>query len=166
MEKFTPAFCNINEFVQSLCSNLFFLLFGFNPKELNKTLLPVYLGHVPAGSATDQLIHYGQEINSGRFCQFDYGLFGNIFKYGLFTPPSYALKKVTAPVYIFYSSNDLFVSPIDVSKLSEEIPNLKLLYLVQDPLWTHTDYMFGIHAKSKVYNKILRKMKIHSFQHG
>lgn len=136
-----------------------FLLFGFNIKEMNMTLVPVYLGHFPEGFSTYQLIHYGQLINSGRFCQFDEGPIGNLCKYNSFIPPEYQLEKVSAPVYVFYSSNDLFVSPIDVYRFTSEITNLRLRHLVDDPLWTHIDYIIGIDAKTKVYDYILTNMQ-------
>jgi hypothetical protein len=33
---------------------------------LLQTLLPVILGHTPAGASTRQLLHYGQEVESGK----------------------------------------------------------------------------------------------------
>lgn len=45
-------------------------------------------------------------IFAGKFRQYDYGILGNLNKYHEFTPPSYNLKKVTAPVALYYASND------------------------------------------------------------
>lgn len=49
-----------------LCQNFLFALFGYSPDEINASLLPVIMVHIPAGAATRQLIHYGQEIDSGN----------------------------------------------------------------------------------------------------
>lgn len=68
-------------------------------------MLPIVLGHIPAGASTNQMIHFGQGVRSGEFRQYDYGIFGNFKKYGQRTPPSYALDKVTAngkPFGIFF----------------------------------------------------------------
>lgn len=59
------TFCNDDAMTQFLCTNTLFVLCGFNRDNLNTTLLPVLMGHTPAGAATKQIIHYGQEINSG-----------------------------------------------------------------------------------------------------
>jgi hypothetical protein len=32
-----------------------------------QTLLPVILGHVPAGASTKEMVHYGQEVESGMY---------------------------------------------------------------------------------------------------
>lgn len=36
-------------------------------------MLPVLMGHTPAGASVDQVVHYAQGIRSGRFRQFDFG---------------------------------------------------------------------------------------------
>lgn len=61
------SFCNDDALTQFLCTNTLFLICGFNKNNLNTTLLPVIMGHTPAGASTKQLLHYGQEINSGTY---------------------------------------------------------------------------------------------------
>lgn len=55
-------------------------------------------------------MHYAQEILSGYFRKYDYGVIGNLLKYGKVTPPDYALENITAPIALFYSLNDLFAN--------------------------------------------------------
>jgi lysosomal acid lipase/cholesteryl ester hydrolase len=69
-------------------------------------MLPVILGHTPAGASTHTLIHFAQGINSGKFRQFDFGKCGNMKQYGQEEPPQYALQNVTAPVALYWSDND------------------------------------------------------------
>lgn len=45
----------------------------------------------------------------GRFEKFDYGPEKNMVVYGSEIPPEYDLKKVTAPVALYYGKNDLLV---------------------------------------------------------
>ena len=42
--------------------------------------------------------------------RFDHGTIGNLKQYGTTYPSEYNLTMVTAPVYLFYSDNDPFVS--------------------------------------------------------
>jgi len=77
-------------------------------------MLPVILGHTPAGASTHTLIHFAQGINSGKFRQFDYGKKGNIKRYGQEEPPEYPLGNVSAPVALYWSQND-WLAPKDVS---------------------------------------------------
>jgi len=69
-------------------------------------MLPVILGHTPAGASTHTVIHFAQGINSGKFQEFDYGRYENVKRYGQEHPPEYDLTKVTAPVGLFWSDND------------------------------------------------------------
>lgn len=106
LKKLTEPVCRSGRLAETLCENGLFALVGFSYKEMNETLLPAILSHVPAGASTRQLLHYGQEINSGHFRQYDYGLIKNIFNYWSLSPPDYKLHKITAPVYFIYSRND------------------------------------------------------------
>nr|CAD7410796.1 unnamed protein product [Timema cristinae] len=60
------VFCKDDALTQKLCGNVLFLMCGFNQDQLNTTLLPVIMGQLPAGSSTNQLLHYAQGINSGK----------------------------------------------------------------------------------------------------
>lgn len=51
--------------MQPLCSNALFVVCGFNAEQFNATLLPIMMGHTPAGASTKQLLHYAQLVNSG-----------------------------------------------------------------------------------------------------
>lgn len=82
-------------------------------------MLPLILTHTPAGTSVKQLLHYAQEILSGHFRKYDYGIIGNLLKYGKIAPPDYELDNITAPVALFYSLNDWFANVI-VSVLLEQ----------------------------------------------
>ena len=41
-----------------------FLIAGYNKNEMNNTALPYILGHTPAGTSTQNMIHYAQVIMS------------------------------------------------------------------------------------------------------
>jgi len=64
------------------------------------------LVNTPAGASVNQLVHYGQGVNSGKFRMFDHGLIGNMANYGQLTPPDYTLGLVSAPVALHYGDND------------------------------------------------------------
>nr|XP_022910199.1 lipase 1-like [Onthophagus taurus] len=73
-------------------------------------LLPAILSNLPAGISYLQTIHFAQIIKSGHFRRFDYGERINKKKYGTKTPPDYDLKKIRAPMAIFYSDYDWICS--------------------------------------------------------
>lgn len=59
------AICSVDALASLLCSNILFLMFGFNRAQLNTTTLPIIFGHAPAGAATNQVVHFGQLMYSG-----------------------------------------------------------------------------------------------------
>ncbi|KAM0735585.1 Lipase 3 [Formica fusca] len=164
-KKIQQIMCAEKALSQPICSNMMFLIAGFNPDQLDMSLLPVILGHVPAGASTKQLIHYGQLIQSGllispgKFKQFDNGLLQNKKLYNSRTPPIYDVKKIKVPVSLFYSKNDWLANVKDVKKLYSELGNPYSLFLVQDKKFNHLDYMWAIDAKPLVYDPIISLME-------
>jgi lysosomal acid lipase/cholesteryl ester hydrolase len=152
------ALCNQQAITVDICANVLFIIAGFDSAQLNKTLLPAILGHVPAGAATKQILHYGQEVQSAHFRQYDYGMLDNMFIYGQFTPPDYDLRKLTAPVALYYSENDWLAAIVDVEQLASKLPNLLQQYLVPLSDFNHLDYLWAIDADTLVYKPIIEKM--------
>uniref|UniRef100_A0A6P7H2Q2 Lipase 3-like n=1 Tax=Diabrotica virgifera virgifera TaxID=50390 RepID=A0A6P7H2Q2_DIAVI len=140
---------------QVLCKNTLFAMTGFSPKQMNVSDLPLLMAHYPAGASTKQVEHYGQLINSGRFCQYDFTILKNKEHYGQIIPPDYDLSKITAPITLMYSSNDWLAAVVDVEKLAKQLPNLKESYRIPLVTWNHIDYILGKDAPTLVYEKVV-----------
>ncbi|XP_036147183.1 lipase 3 [Monomorium pharaonis] len=157
--------CAEKAVTQVVCSNAMFLVTGFNSKQLDPALLPVILGHVPASTATKQLMHYAQLIKSGtfllpgKFKQYDHGILNNKKIYGTLNPPTYDLSKITAPVHLYYSENDWLSNVKDVEKLYSELSNPSGKTIIADKKFNHVDYMWATDAKKLVYDLVLSEMK-------
>lgn len=159
MRKVGRRVCNRETPLRRLCSNVLFLLGGFNAAQLNESMLPVILGHVPAGASTQQMVHYGQLIQSGRFAQYDDGWLGNRVRYGSFRAPEYDLANVQAPVVLHYSLNDWLADERDVQRLVSELGNVKAVHLVEDRLFNHFDFLWGLDARRLVYERVVKVMQ-------
>jgi len=72
----------------------------------------VILSHDPAGASTKTLMHFNQEIESGKFRQYDYGYEKNLLIYNATEPPDYNLANITVPIALFYSDNDWLASSL------------------------------------------------------
>ena len=96
-----------------------------------QTLVPYILGHEPGGTSARTVWHYGQEINSGKFCKFDHNsMFTNWLAYKSFSPPEYDLKKVDVPVALIWSDNDWLADPkVNFCHLSISTNNLFSIFL-------------------------------------
>lgn len=122
-------------------------------------MVPVMAGHIPAGASRKQLIHFGQLVNSGKFCMYDYGYIKNLMTYGQSEPPSYDLSKVKVPVALYYALNDWLADLKDVQKLIDQLPNIIGKYEIKHPKFNHMDFLFATDAKKLVYEHVIEVMK-------
>lgn len=159
MNRAGQAMCRNKNLAKGVCSNAFFLLAGFDSEELDANLIPEILKRYPAGSSVRQIAHYGQEVMSGKFRQYDHGMLQNVGKYGTRTPPEYELSNVSAPVSLYYGNNDWLAAVEDVEKLRSKLPNVRDYYRVQKPKWNHIDFLWARDAKNTVYDRIVENMK-------
>ncbi|KAG7296058.1 hypothetical protein JYU34_021155 [Plutella xylostella] len=140
---------------QPLCSNILFLIGGWNENQHNATIMPVIMGHTPAGSSTRQFAHYGQGIADKQFRRYDLGRRKNRKRYGSRSPPTYDLKKITTPVFLHYSLSDPLAHVRDVDRLWRELGRPVGKFMVNMQSFSHTDFMWAIDARALIYNRVI-----------
>lgn len=146
----TDTFCSKIGFA---CKNMLHSIVGQDSNLLTKSL-PIILGHMPTTSSTLQLVHYGQLVRSGRFCQFDFGEEKNRETYGTESPPDYNLTKVTVPNVVFFGENDWVADPADVETLISHLPHIHDSNFIKG--FNHLDIIYADTANDLVYSKILK----------
>ncbi|XP_053698633.1 lipase 1-like [Sabethes cyaneus] len=146
--------------VNNLCLNVLFQLAGADPEQIDLKLIPILVGHTPAGAATKQIAHFAQGIRSRLFRRYDHGKIKNLFVYGTPTPPVYNLTQITAPVLVYYALNDFLASPADVDRLSAEIPNLVERLQVAHGKFNHLDFLFAKNVKELLYDEVIRRISL------
>nr|CAD7447970.1 unnamed protein product [Timema bartmani] len=122
-------------------------------------MLPVILGHTPAGTSTRTLVHYAQLIRSGRFEPYDFGPRMNMKCYNQSTPPEYDLTNIAVPIALHYSDNDWLAGHLDVKNLSVRLQQKIGMFRVSLPSFNHVDFMWAKDAPKLVYSKILKALK-------
>ncbi|XP_026468821.1 lipase 3-like [Ctenocephalides felis] len=130
--------CRDSAWTQAVCTAILNFVGGYNAAQLNSL------------------------VNSGKFCQFDYGEEKNLKVYKSKEPPEYDLSKITAPVILHWSMNDWLSDPKDVDILMTKLGNLAGTYLVEDADWTHFDYTWGNDADKIVYKNIMDTIERYS----
>ncbi|XP_067128716.1 gastric triacylglycerol lipase-like [Centruroides vittatus] len=148
-----------NQELQFLCENVAFLISGFNPSQLNKTRLEVYATHTPAGTSTQNILHFAQMVNSGNFQKYDHGQTENMKKYKRTIPPEYNVENIQTPVWIFYGLNDYLADSVDVNLLCPKLKTVAKCNLVSLATWAHFDFVIGKDASVYVYEKVVRIMQ-------
>jgi lysosomal acid lipase/cholesteryl ester hydrolase len=121
----------------------------------NISRLPLYLSHYPAGASLYTLLHLAQFIDTGRFQHFDHGPVGNLIHYGSRVPSLFHPERVTVPVIISASTNDKLAIYQDVQHLTEILPNVVANITAN---FSHPDFMWGLDAREKVWDKIMLEM--------
>ncbi|KAG9484992.1 hypothetical protein GDO78_008217 [Eleutherodactylus coqui] len=152
-------FCN-HFLLDELCGNFFFLLCGFNEQNLNMTRVHVYTSFCPAGTSVQNMIHWLQAVHTGKLQAFDWGTEGNKKHYNQSTPPLYDVTNMDVPTALWSGENDWLADKLDVESLIPKIRNL--VYHEEIPKWQHLDFVWGLDAPQKLYNRILELLEKHS----
>ncbi|XP_073959585.1 lipase 3-like [Choristoneura fumiferana] len=150
--------CRDGATTQDLCDLAMFIV-GWNSEQFNKTMVPVQLGHIPAGASARQLAHYGQNMRSKQFSRFHHSYLKNILIYGTIEAPLYDLSNIRAPVHLHYAAADIFTHIDDVNKLQFHIGGSAQIIRVPLESFNHFDFLWGIDAKTLVYDKVIDIMK-------
>lgn len=150
---FATHFCT-HEIIGELCGNIFFILCGFNEKNLNMSRVDVYSSHCPAGTSVQNMVHWGQAVRTGVLQALDYGSKAkNMAHYNQTTPPVYKVKDMTVPTAIWTGGNDWLADRKDVAMLLTQVTNL--VFHKEIPEWEHLDFIWGLDAPERMYDDIL-----------
>jgi len=148
------------KWIPEICENVLFLIAGYDEAKFNMSMLSTIVGSPGRGSSVRSVVHYAQQVNSANFCKFDFGKEGNMEHYGQETAPEYDLKKVTAPVALFWGEGDWLADPADVMEIVSGLPNIMPggVVKVDFPYWSHLDFLWAIDPTPLVYNQVMGLM--------
>lgn len=143
--------------LSELCGNLFFLLCGFDEKNLNMTRTPVYTTHCPAGTSVQNMIHWAQAVHGGKLMAFDFGDAGNMKHYNQSTPPRYNVHDMKVPTALFSGGQDTLADPKDVAVLITQVSHL--IFHQHIDHWEHLDFIWGLDAPQLMFPSILKLLQ-------
>jgi len=133
---------------------------------LNATRMQVYLSETPAGTSTQNVMHFVQGIvdRKARFMMYDYGSpEANAAHYsGASTPPVYDLSQFNVPTVLFSGKRDWMADPKDVRALVNDIPKKYILQHTVEESFAHLDYVWAPKAAKKVYLPVAEALKKHT----
>ncbi|XP_041517636.1 gastric triacylglycerol lipase isoform X1 [Microtus oregoni] len=127
------------------------------PASLFKSRFDVYLGHNPAGTSVQDILHWSQVAKSGKLQAFNWGSpFQNLLHYNQRTPPDYDVSAMTVPIAVWNGGHDILADPKDVDMLLPKLQNL--LYHKEVLPYNHLDFIWAMNAPQEVYDEILSLM--------
>ncbi|XP_076816761.1 gastric triacylglycerol lipase-like [Clavelina lepadiformis] len=141
---------------EKLCENVLFLFGGADAANINITRVPVYTAHNPAGTSTQNMIHWAQMVKNkhNNMLHYDYGYwYLNLKHYHSIYPPVYDFSEFDISMYAFCGGSDTLVVPNDCAKLLSLLPDIKHSYFI--PEYTHLDFIWAVNAAITVYKTVL-----------
>lgn len=136
-----------------LCSSLFTLTLLSSPLQLNKTRMPVLVGHWPMGTTVQNLWHYYQMYKAKNFVMYDHGAKENLLRYGQEAPPAYPLERISTRFALFSSEGDVMADKQDVADLISRLgSNVILHHVVPEKTFGHVDFAIGYNANEFLHN--------------
>lgn len=152
------AFCQFTGRISGLrllCRSYLFLTAGYEDNDqLDLKLLPDIFVNFPASASMQQIFHFLQIFDTGKFRQYDYGEEKNIELYGSPEPPAYDPKLITAPIAYYYGENDCFTTPEDVKYWTDQLPNVVLLHKVPYKKFNHIDFLIAKDIVPLLHNTV------------
>lgn len=145
--------------LSELCGNIFFILCGFDEKNLNMTRTAVYTSHCPAGTSVQNMVHWSQAVHAGKLMAFDFGAAGNMKHYNQSTPPQYNVQDMKVPTALFSGGHDTLADPKDVAVLLTQVSNLVFHQHIEH--WEHLDFIWGLDAPQLMFPSILKLLQEH-----
>lgn len=111
----------------------------------------------PSGTSTKAIMHYAQAMSENvqkTFQKFDYGFWGNIWRYGSPSVPSWDLKKMNADIVLIGGTNDSLATQRDVSNMESMLDaDRTTVYYMND--WNHLS--FACPPETTRFHEILDK---------
>ncbi|BHF74484.1 hypothetical protein SprV_0501757000 [Sparganum proliferum] len=153
--RFLGIFLCRRQSIPFVCSNIIYLLAGYDSKNTNTTRLPVYVAHTPAGTSVRNMVHYCQSVSHGKFQAFDFGTEGNMRHYNQSVPPTYGLSNMDIPMKLYWGGDDWLATPPDVRNLLVELPRRTYIRDMYLPYYNHLDFVWGLDAARVIYSDIL-----------
>uniref|UniRef100_A0A8U8BB71 Lipase n=1 Tax=Geospiza parvula TaxID=87175 RepID=A0A8U8BB71_GEOPR len=132
-------------------------IFGFNWKNTNMSRFDVYMGHTPAGSSVQNIIHWLQ-VNLPSLPPVPHRV--SLVPCGQPTgAPFYDVQDMEVPTAVWNAGQDCMADPRDTALLLPQVRNLVHHKLI--PHWNHMDFVLGLDATDILYREILDIMKKH-----
>ncbi|KAF2905646.1 hypothetical protein ILUMI_00536 [Ignelater luminosus] len=132
---------------QSLCRNMYFLLNGYESKLLNTTSCKPIIEdtRVSGRVSVKEMLQLGYWAQTGRFTKHCRGT------------DDYNLSKVTTPIVMFNTHDDMMSTDMDVKELVENLSGMKR-FISYAELTNNLDLLFGNRIDEIAYDSVIRAL--------
>ncbi|CAG7718831.1 unnamed protein product [Allacma fusca] len=156
-QKLMILVCSPFLFAFAACSLPLFVTYGFDYSQLDASITDDIWGHYPQGTAVKVFVHYGQLINSGRFCMYDHGIVKNRKIYNSDSPPDFPLENISAPLVLMAGPNDQLATSKDLAILRSRLTGVNETFIYVDYAeFNHNDFLLAIDANKYVNYPVIK----------
>ncbi|GMR50065.1 hypothetical protein PMAYCL1PPCAC_20260 [Pristionchus mayeri] len=153
------VFCT-SPYIKMICQGWTTLTMGPPAKTFNYSRWPIYVSHLPSGTSTWNLLHWGQLSSTNIIAHFDHSPNGNMKRYGQLSAPPYNLAQVRVPVHIFWSDSDWLARWEDVeSAILPQIRSEFIKGIYEIDSYDHLDYVTATDNAEKVFSRIIGEVR-------
>lgn len=104
------------------------------------------------------MAHYAQNILTKKFSRWNFGPGLNKERYGMFEPPLFDLKLITAKTIIHYAPNDEMVDARDAVAMAHDVSN-GIARRVDSDTFSHNDFIDSPDVMDCVFNKVINDLQ-------
>ncbi|XP_015376411.1 PREDICTED: lipase 3-like isoform X1 [Diuraphis noxia] len=133
---------------------IIFSVCGSDPYQFDTKLIPLIMGHFPAGTSSNLAAHFAQFILKDTFGQYDYGRALNLRYYNSTEPPTYDLKSIRVPITLIYGENDILADTTDVLKLKAQLPMVVDAFPAKSPYFNHVDFLWSSRVVEQINDPV------------
>ncbi|KAJ6223183.1 hypothetical protein RDWZM_001728 [Blomia tropicalis] len=150
---------------QIFCNSLADQIFGAS--NINITRIPTYTHFAPSPVSNWQIQQFGQNGASRRFARYTFPTVEkNLARYGQPTGPDYPLHQIPSEIKILliHGRSDTIVEPMDILELETIFRHHRFdvtRHLVQNPTWSHGDFVVGIGAGRLLNDPTLKYLDLY-----
>lgn len=109
-------------------------------------MLPIFLCHYPSGISINQYLHFMQTVA--------YEYFGK-YKHDSRIPSDFPISRITTPISLHLTNFDGLINTDYTIETASKFQNLIYVQVINDTIFNHIDFSWGINANALVYSKIL-----------
>ncbi|XP_028168964.1 lipase 3-like [Ostrinia furnacalis] len=147
--------CSSPATAYGVCMQALYPVYGYDADEMEPEYAVKFFEHYPSSMSRKALTHLAQTIQQRRFQKYDYGLLGNLRKYGSLSPPEYALGGNNISVVLVSGRNDLTSTLPDVALLRRRLGGVRRHIVLEPAKFNHIDFAHGINTHSVLFEPII-----------
>ncbi|ODN01617.1 Lipase 3 [Orchesella cincta] len=163
LHRVLPVYCHPKVDLLGTCVLFIRIFFGDDRGLITQDKMPRITMVAPSTFSVKSAIHGLQQVGTGGFHEYDYGISRNKLIYGRTRPPDYNLTNVRVPVALMVGEKDFLATARDAKILARKLPNVIDFHVVNNPNFYHLDFCYGRGTSKLVNSRVVQTLDAYSY---